>query len=656
MLTLSNHPVFTSVLGTALALAVAYAVHTLRKWRWMRFEQYAGIPQPGPPSFVWGHLKLLHGWIQRGDPRRHLNIVLAEVAKDKGHPPVMMLDLRPLDNALLVVCHHEVAEQVSRASARWASSTPKSPTLEGIWPLIGRASILTEEGDRWKRQRKRLSPGFAPAHLLTLLPVVLDKTRFFLGHLDRFAASGEAFCLEDYAVNLTFDIIGDVTMGRDFRAQVPGERDDLLQAFIAISQLYKRRENSGPRLPGANWRTERAKARLAGRIEVLMKDVIREEHARVVAGGGGGGSRSVLALSLQGQELTPELLQQTSDNLRLFLFAGHDTTSILLQWALYELSRSPRQRAALAAELDALFGPDPDPEAVRARLLAPGGPELLGKMPYVSAVIKETLRLYPPAGTARMSPPGTGFQLHLPGGQPQSICPDGLVIWINPSLVQRNPAVWGETADEFVPERWLGGHADGDGGDSDNNDNNDNNTSSTIPAGAWRPFERGPRHCIGQELAIIEVKVILALVARKYDFVKTGLGELELDAAGRPVLDDKGRYYKTKSDLFDVSFFLVLLIMLSHTYTLNKPPRPLSLLIRRETTVYERDFETHRRHHDKSQTQRADVEGRVTERDSNNGNKEGGGGGQQVASFSMFTFFFGITVQPSLHINAAAWY
>lgn len=385
------------------------------------------------------------------------------------------------------------------------------------------------QGDRWKWQRKRLSPGFAPGHLLTLLPVILDKTQFFVDHLNRFAESGEQFSLDEYATNLTFDIIGEVTMGQNFSAQIPGKQDELLLAFVGISQQFKGR--NGPDIPGVNWRKERIKDRLANRIGVLMKDIVRKEHARVVSDGGKGASRSVLALSLQGCEvLTPDLLEQTSDNLRVFLFAGHDTTSILMQWAFYELSKSPRQRKALFAELDELFGTDADPKAVGAKLLAPGGAELLSQMLYTSAIIKETLRLHPPAGTARYSPPGTNLQLKLPGGQ--QICPDGLVIWINTSLVQRDPAVWGETADDFVPERWLG-------------------DTSSIPAGAWRPFERGPRTCIGQELANIEAKVILALVARKYDFVKIGQGELDLDAAGRPVLDEKG-YYKTKSELFNV--------------------------------------------------------------------------------------------------------
>lgn len=403
-------------------------------------------------------------------------------------------------------------------------------------PLTGKNSIITAEGDDWKQQRRRLNPGFAPQHLLTTLPVILDKARFFLGHLDRYAETGEEFSLNDLLTNLTFDIIGAVTMGIDFKAQVPGEESELLLAYKGLSQQYKWRD--GPNIPGRNWRRNRIRRQHAAKMESFMKDVVRKEYDRVTSSSpaeedaAAGASRTVLALSLQGtEELTPELLQQTSDNLRAFLFAGHDTTSILLQWALYELSRSPRQRAALAAELDGLFGADADPEAVRARLLAPGGGELLSAMPYTSAVIRETLRHRPPAGTARMAPPGTGFELALPDGR--RLCPDGVVIYLNSFIIQHDRGVWGDTVDAWMPERWLG-------------------DMSWLPASAWRPFERGPRSCIGLELAQIEAKVILALVARRYDFVKVGLGELDLDGEGRPVLDDQG-YYRTKSELFNVS-------------------------------------------------------------------------------------------------------
>lgn len=242
------------------------------------------------------------------------------------------------------------------------------------------------QGEHWKLQRRRLSPGFAPQHLLTTLPIILDKTQYFLSHLDRLASTGDQFSLDELATNLTFDIIGAVTMDQDFKAQIPGQQSELLTLFMNLSATHKGRK--GRDLPFLSWRIQRRRARLAHQIEGLMKTIVRNEYAHVTSSStvsDNRGSRSVLALSLQGtEELTEELLQQTSDNLRVFMFAGHDTTSILMQWALYELTRAPQQRRALFAELDELFGVDPDPKAIGARLLAPGGAELLNQMPYTS--------------------------------------------------------------------------------------------------------------------------------------------------------------------------------------------------------------------------------------------------------------------------------
>lgn len=111
---------------------------------------------------------------------------------------------------------------------------------------------------------------------------------------------------------------------------------------------------------------------------------------------------------------------------------------------------------------------------------------------------------------------------------------DGLVLSPMAYVIQRDPAIFGETKDDFVPERWLGSEA------------------AKIPESAWRPYERGPRRCTGSELANMEVRIVLACIARRFEWTKVGLGELELDEQGQPILNEKG-YYKTKSTIFTVS-------------------------------------------------------------------------------------------------------
>lgn len=124
-------------------------------------------------------------------------------------------------------------------------------------------------------------------------------------------------------------------------------------------------------------------------------------------------------------------------------------------------------------------------------------------MTYTAAAIKETLRLWPPAGTLRVTKPGAGIKVQTSIGEFNL---EGVDIYNCAFLIHRDPEVYGDTANEYVPERWLPG---------------ENSTEyKQIPSSAWRPFERGPRVCMGQDLANLEARVVVALVARRYDFIK----------------------------------------------------------------------------------------------------------------------------------------
>lgn len=304
------------------------------------------------------------------------------------------------------------------------------------------------------------------------------------------------------------------------------------------------------------------KRRMSQRVDFLLKEHIKRKFAEQTAPGNNGTttkkSRSILALSLQDiTTLTPEILSQTSHQLKSFLFAGHDTTSILLQWAFYELGRTPRALKAIRQELDDIFGPDPSPAVVRDKLLSPSGDVLIHRMNYISAVIKETLRLYPPSGSARYEPPGTGFTVTLPDGS--QLCLDGVVIYNCETLIQRDESVYGPTQDTFMPERWLGDTDTSMQTNTDDVDEKGSPLKGKIPPSAWRPFERGPRNCIGQELANLEARVILACTVRRYDFTKVGLGEIERDENGEGILDERGQFV-VKSRLYNVSCFLFFLL------------------------------------------------------------------------------------------------
>ncbi|RAH81452.1 cytochrome P450 monooxygenase, partial [Aspergillus japonicus CBS 114.51] len=533
-----------------LALLPLLAIYLWQWLRYLRFHQHAAWPQL-PPSLVWGHMKALNEFVSRGERRRHVDRVFGEVQQSLGNPPLYLLDLRPVVGVLGIVCSHEVAEQVSRSTKGFPYSMRKSPTMKPLEPLLGPHSVITAEGEQWKALRKRYNPGFAPQHLLTLLPCIIDKAWIFIQCLDEYARTGEEFSLEDRCTSLTLDIIGRAaTMDTDLHAQLPThQQSQLARLYRQLLASYRRDSNvSKFRLTWLlapfillrrRYLVRQIDALLQAHIETKFAELRTRTTATTTATAdrNPSSSRSVLALSLHDTDhLTPQTIRETADQLKSFLFAGHDTTSILLQWTFYELSRTPRVLKAVRRELDAIFGKETAASPTKvAEMLRARGDEYLSQMTYTAAVIKEVLRLHPPSGSARYMPPGTGFTVTLPDGR--TMCLDGVVIYNCATLVQRDEAVYGPTKDEFWPERWLAGSADGDDDDDDAGGN-----AEQIPVSAWRPFERGPRNCIGQGLVNIEVRVILACTVRRFDFEKVGLGAVVRDAGGRPVLDAKGQF------------------------------------------------------------------------------------------------------------------
>jgi cytochrome P450 len=335
-------------------------------------------------------------------------------------------------------------------------------------------------------------------------------------------------------------------MNVDFKCHQPeSEQHEFVRTYRQLLDTFSRSYNEGSWILKPFRRHKRRQ--IEKRVNNAVKPIIQAKFEELQKTHDSS-DRSVLALGLKGIDaLTPDILQSTADTLKTFLFAGHDTTAIALQWAFYELSRTPRALAALRAELDEVLGPETDPDAIAEILLS--NPDKLSKLTYASAVFKEILRLYPPAGAARMAPAGSGFTIQTNDG---SICVDGIILYICHYVIQRDPAVYGETAEIWMPERWL--EAGQASTVSDKYSTSSTKTDTKMPPGAWRPFERGPRNCVGQELSNLEARAIFAVAARRYDFTKVGKGATALKD-GKPVLDKYGQYEVTEP-IFNVSYFI----------------------------------------------------------------------------------------------------
>ena len=291
-------------------------------------------------------------------------------------------------------------------------------------------------------------------------------------------------------------------------------------------------------------------------MDAYIGDVLEERFARGDGDGGGmaGGKRqrkrAIIDLALESYKaeqatnengkaqsssktLDPEFKKNAITQIRTFLFAGHDTTSSVICYALYLLQKHPSTLTRIRAEHEAVLGPISSTADTLKQ-----DPHLVNKLGYTTSVIKETLRLFPPASSVRTTAPG----LVLRDPETAEVLPqcDNILVWLSHYSMHREPSLWGPTANEFQPERFLPENA------------------ATLPENAWRPFERGPRNCIGQDLAMLESRIVLALVVRRFDFVPAFDAVDELSRDGSVYAKNPG-WRRGKQDLDGEEAYPVLI-------------------------------------------------------------------------------------------------
>lgn len=231
-------------------------------------------------------------------------------------------------------------------------------------------------------------------------------------------------------------------------------------------------------------------------------------------GKGSPGQKSVMSLVLRqflaeqkqaGASRTASLASfrgMVTSQLRLFLFAGRDTTSSTLLYCFYLLGKDEKALKKVREEHTRVLGP----EVRDAGRIIQESPHKLNMLPYTTAVVREALRLFPPSASLRQGRAGADLF-----DDDNRRCPtEGCYVWSLTVGVHRNVRAWGDTAQAFRPERWL--HDDEDTGEQAD--------GSRAPGkGMWRAFEAGPRNCIGQSLAMMELRIALVLTLREFDIM-----------------------------------------------------------------------------------------------------------------------------------------
>jgi cytochrome P450 / NADPH-cytochrome P450 reductase len=238
----------------------------------------------------------------------------------------------------------------------------------------------------------------------------------------------------------------------------------------------------------------------------VVDELIRERKS-----GATRGERDLLSLMLDGRDpVTGERLDDLNIRQQMvtLLIAGHETTSGLLSFALYELLRHPELLAKARAEVDAVLG------TATPRF------EHLSRLTWVDQVLRETLRLWPTApafAVTPVAPTRLGDVLDVVPG-------DDLLVLI-PTL-HRDSSVWGGDAERFDPERFAPGRRE------------------SIPPNAWKPFGTGQRACIGRPFAMQEATLVLAMLLQRFDLVP---GDYQLTVKETLTLKPEGLRMRVRS-------------------------------------------------------------------------------------------------------------
>jgi cytochrome P450 len=340
--------------------------------------------------------------------------------------------------------------------------------------------LLTSEGEVHLRQRRALQPAFHPQRISGYRVSFAAATR---RAADRWSDGGKIDLVAEMS-SLTLDGVGTALFGTDLRGTTP----QITRALVELLAGFRLAMAPGgvmllrSPLPTAR-RVRQAKAELDNVVDDLVRHGTESTD-----------EPTVLDLLTDQPEFTE---RQIRDQVMTLLLAGHETTAMALTWALAAIDQAPAVRAELEAEWDAAeSGSD-----VTAG--TPGKPPVAlpsATLPLTTAVLAETLRLWPPSWmfSRRVTEPVTL------GGR--TVPPDVMCL-ISPALLHRDSRWWAEP-EQFLPHRWLRrepGHPD-----------RFDPKAPGQPRGAFVPFGAGPRMCIGDQFAWSEAATVLAELGRNW--------------------------------------------------------------------------------------------------------------------------------------------
>lgn len=335
--------------------------------------------------------------------------------------------------------------------------------------------ILITEGEIWQRHRRILQPAFSPKRIAGYAEAMVSAIGEVLDAIPPVDEANPARDVEAIMHDLTTTVICRTMFGTDLGSG----RRDLQRAVKTLSRVAVD-EMFAP-FTWPDWLPLQGKREKRWAMKLLddtIRSFVKQGRKRTTP------QADLLSMLLtttdtesDGSGLTDE---QVRDQSMTIFLAGHDTTAAGLVWACWALAAHPRVQERSRAEVDEVLGNRPPTFADLPRL------------PYCEAVVKETLRHWPPAVAVFGRQATRDVEI---SGYP---IPKGSVCRVI-SYVTQHDERWFPEPNLFDPQRWLPGRVE------------------SIPPLAYLPFGTGPRACIGKDFALTEMVFVVAMLMQRFE-------------------------------------------------------------------------------------------------------------------------------------------
>ncbi|WP_406230836.1 cytochrome P450 [Nocardia sp. NBC_01009] len=422
-------------------------------------------------------------------------------------------------------------EHINQVLVGNATKYAKGISYQSLNYLLG-PGLLTSGGELWKRQRALIKPAFARRHVETEIPLMVACGERMLTRLDALAAHGEVFDLVPEMMGFAADVVCRAVMGADIDGVLPQIEDDVREGVSWVMGHMAAPVQLPPSVPTpANRRFNGVRARL----HRVVDDVVHKHRQAESTD-----TTSLLARLLAARDDAGHAMddEQLRHEVLTFLLAGHETTGGAMAWTIYELCRNPLVLGKIRAEIDTVLKASTDRGSESNHAARAGGPsgvssadglagvDGVGGASVVSGlggsgaelgvdgpsgadrvggIFAHTLPSLELTGHAideamRLHPPAWAFSrtvLERDSFDRFDLEPGSIVV-ISPFVNHRWPEFW-DSPLTFDPDRFT------------------KERSKARSPFHYFPFGWGAHLCVGQHMALMEVRVGIAMLLSRYD-------------------------------------------------------------------------------------------------------------------------------------------